>query len=224
MFLFWLGGHPTWSARACPRPTLIRRKYHKNRKSPEPSGSRDESLIRGTTLLISQWEIPSGSDKPYPGNGGNRVPLLRLRPFTEPTQEPDLRNLCTGSHRPPALCSIGTGKIFPSMSLRYIHLTLKHKRPRLSTDLHQKNVYKYTPRNQLSFCETVGLTFFVRRAKVCSSVQYIMAVTKTVRQSVLSESQRLVQADSSAPKDPSLPSRCAEDPRSQVHPLARVKG
>ena len=46
-------------------------------KAPEPLSSRDESMIRGTTLLIPLWrEIPSGSDKPYPGNGGNRVPLL----------------------------------------------------------------------------------------------------------------------------------------------------
>ena len=48
-------------------------------------------------------EITSGSDKPYPGNGGYRVPLLGLHPFTEPTQEPDLRIRRTGSHRPPAL-------------------------------------------------------------------------------------------------------------------------
>ena len=88
------------------------------KKSPEPSGSRDESLIRGTTLLAA-FAASSGSDKPYPGNGGTRVPLLRPRPFTEPTQEPDLRVLRTGSHRPPALCSIGTGKIFPSMCRKH---------------------------------------------------------------------------------------------------------
>ena len=85
---------------------------NKYKKSPEPFGSRDESLIRGTTLLISLGEIPSGSTKPYPGNGGNRVPLLRPCPFTGPTQEPDLRAQSTGSHRPPALWSMETGRIF----------------------------------------------------------------------------------------------------------------
>ena len=105
------------------------------KKSPEPFGSRDESLIRGTTLLISLGEIPSGSTKPYPGNGGNRVPLLRPCPFTGPTQEPDLRAQSTGSHRPPALWSMETGRIFPSMSFRCIQLTLKHKQTGLSTSL-----------------------------------------------------------------------------------------
>ena len=108
---------------------------NKYKKSPEPSGSRDESLIRGTTLLISLGEIPSGSTKPYPGNGGNRVPLLRPCPFTGPTQEPDLRAQSTGSHRPPALWSMETGRIFPSMSFRCIQLTLKHKQTGLSTSL-----------------------------------------------------------------------------------------
>ena len=77
----------------------------------------------------------SGSTKPYPGNGGNRVPLLRPCPFTGPTQEPDLRAQSTGSHRPPALWSMETGRIFPSMSFRCIQLTLKHKQTGLSTSL-----------------------------------------------------------------------------------------
>ena len=77
----------------------------------------------------------SGSSKPYPGNGGNRVPLLRPCPFTGPTQEPDLRAQSTGSHRPPALWSMETGRIFPSMSFRCIQLTLKHKQTGLSTSL-----------------------------------------------------------------------------------------
>ena len=116
------------------RPTGGCRKTN-TKKSPEPSGSRDESLIRGTTLLISLGEIPSGSTKPYPGNGGNRVPLLRPCPFTGPTQEPDLRAQSTGSHPPPALWSMETGRIFPSMSFRCIQLTLKHKQTGLSTSL-----------------------------------------------------------------------------------------
>ena len=97
------------------------------------------------------------------------------------------------------------------MSLRCIHLTLKHKQPGLSTALYKENVYKYTARNILSFCETIGLTFVHSRAKVWSSKRISQtAVTKTVRQSVLSESQRMVQADSPAPTDPSLPSRYSE--------------
>ena len=97
------------------------------------------------------------------------------------------------------------------MSLRCIHLTLKHKQAGLSTALCKENVYKYTACNILSFCETMGLTFAQCRAKVWSSKRISQtAVTKTVRQSVLSESQRLVQADSPAPGDPSLPSRYSE--------------
>ena len=34
-------------------------------------------MIRGTTLIISEGEITSDSDKSYPDNGGNRVPLLK---------------------------------------------------------------------------------------------------------------------------------------------------
>ena len=183
-----------------------------NKKSPEPFGSRDESLIRGTTLLISRGgEIPSGSGKPYPGNGGNRVPLLRRGLFTEPTQEPDLRIRRTGSHQTPALWSIGAGRIFPSLSLRCIQLTLNHKHRLLSTALNEKNVYKDTGGNSVSFCETRGLTFAVCRAKVWTLKRISQtAVTKTVRQSELPESQHLVRADSPEPSDPSLPSRCAE--------------
>ena len=148
-------------------------------------------------------EIPSGSSKPYPGNGGNRVPLLKPRSFTGPTQEPDLRARSTGSHHTPALCSIETGRIFPSMSLRCIQLTLKHKQSRLSTGFCQENVYKYTGGNSVSFCETRGLTFSVRRAKVWSSKRISQtAVTKTVRQLEFAESQRLVQADSPTPQRP----------------------
>ena len=111
------------------------------------------------------------------------------------------------------------------MSLRCIHLTLKHKQAGLSTALCKENVYKYTACNILSFCETMGLTFAQCRAKVCSSKRISQtAVTKTVRQSVLSESQRLVQADSPAPSDPSLPSRYSERGQRQGYPCARVKG
>ena len=66
-----------------------------NKKSPEPSGSRDESLIRGTTLLAA-CAAPSGSSKPYPGNGGNRVPLLRLRARLQDR----LRNQTSGAPAP----------------------------------------------------------------------------------------------------------------------------
>ena len=154
----------------------------------------------------------SDSDKSYPGNGGDRVPLLKaLASFTEPTQEPDLRARRIGFHHPPTLCNLGTGRIFPSMSLRCIHLTLKHKQPGLSTALHKENVYKYTACNILSFCETIGLTFVRSRAKVWSSKRISQtAVTKTVRQFGLPESRRLVRADSPSPSDPSLPSRYAE--------------
>ena len=180
-----------------------------NKKSPEPYGSRDESLIRGTTLLAAR-AAPSGSSKPYPGNGGNRVPLLRPRPFTEPTREPDLRIRCTGSHQPPALWSTKMGRIFPSMSLGYIQVTLKHKQKGLSTILVRKMYTEIQLEITFRFVKQWHLTFIVCRAKVSSSIQYTMAVTKTVRQSVLSESLRLVQADSPAPGDPSLLSRCAE--------------
>lgn len=97
------------------------------------------------------------------------------------------------------------------MSLLCIQLTLKHKHGRLSTVFHGGNVYKYTPGNTLSFCETNGLTFVVCRAKVWSSKRISQtAVTKTVRQFGLPESRRLVRAGSPSPQDPSLPSRCAE--------------
>ena len=39
-----------------------------------------DQKIRGTTLLISRGEIPSDSNKSYPGNGGNRIPLLGRAP------------------------------------------------------------------------------------------------------------------------------------------------
>ena len=90
-------------------------------------------------------------------------------------------------------------------------MTFKHKQLRLSTAFCEENVYKYTACNILSFCETMGLTFFACHAKVGAHRKYHRtAVTKTVRQSELSESQRLVRADSPEPEDPSLPSRCAE--------------
>ena len=49
------------------------------------------------------------------------------------------------------------------------------------------------------------------------------AVTKTVRQTGFTESQRLVRADRMVPYDPSLPSRSAEA-LCQVLTSARVKG
>ena len=58
-------------------------------------------------------EIPSDSNKSYPGNGGDRVPLLKATAsFTEPTQEPDFDVRPTGSHQPPALWSIKQGRFF----------------------------------------------------------------------------------------------------------------
>ena len=52
--------------------------------------------IRGTTLLIPTAGNPSsGSNKPYPCNGGSRDPLL-THAFTDPTRESDRQNL---SHR-----------------------------------------------------------------------------------------------------------------------------
>ena len=133
-------GWPVWFGWVVIRPGRrgqCRPPYGRITKTKNPRshvGSRDESMIRGTTLFISGGD-PSGSSKPYPGNGGNRVPLLRPRPFTGPTQEPDLRAQSTGSHRPPALWSMETGRIFPSMSFRCIQLTLKHKQTGLSTSL-----------------------------------------------------------------------------------------
>ena len=50
--------------------------FQGKQKALEPFGSRDESMIRGTTLLAPHGAA-SGSIKPYPGNGGNRVPLLK---------------------------------------------------------------------------------------------------------------------------------------------------
>ena len=61
-------------------PYRLEKHFSGNKKPPELLGSRDESMIRGTTLLISRREIPSDSSKSYPGNGGDRVPLLRRMP------------------------------------------------------------------------------------------------------------------------------------------------
>ena len=157
-------------------------------------------------------EIPSDSSKSYPGNGGDRVPLLKATAsFTEPTQEPDRPDRRIGSHRTPTLWSIGKGRIFPSMSLGYIQVTLKHKQEHLSTGFIRKMYTEIQGEITFRFVKQWGLTFDICRAKVCSSKRISRtAVTKTVRQSELSESQRLVQADSPVPQDPSLPSRCAE--------------
>ena len=103
------------------------------------------------------------------------------------------------------------GRIFPSVSLRYIHLTLKHKQPRLSTGLTVKMYTEIQGEITFRFVKQCALTIFVVRAKVGSHRKYHRtAVTKTVRQSELPESQHLVRADSPEPSDPSLPSRCAE--------------
>ena len=77
------------------------------------------------------------------------------------------------------------------------------------------------PEIPFHFVKQRGLTFDICRAKVCSSKRISQtAATKTVRQSELPESQRLVQADSPTPSDPSLPSRCAEQklPGASVFP------
>ena len=111
------------------------------------------------------------------------------------------------------------------MSLTYIHMTLKHKQPRLSTALVVKMYTEIQGEITFRFVKQCALTIFVVRAKVGSHRKYHRtAVTKTVRQSELPESQHLVRADSPEPSGPSLPSRCAEYYLCQAHPLARVKG
>ena len=167
--------------------------------------------IRGTTLLISRGRSLRTPISPIPVTGETGSHYWGVRPFTGSTQEPDLRIRRTGSHRPPALWSMGKGRIFPSMSLTCIHMTFKHKQHRLSTVFRGKMYTEIQGGISFHFVKQWGLTFVRSRAKVWTSKRISQtAVTKTVRQSVLSESQRLVQADSPVPVDPSLPSRCAE--------------
>ena len=87
------------------------------------------------------------------------------------------------------------------MSLRYIHLTLKHKQPRLSTGLTVKMYTEIQGEITFRFVKQCALTIFVVRAKVGSHRKYHRtAVTKTVRQSELPESQHLVRAGTADPE------------------------
>jgi hypothetical protein len=105
-----------------------------NKKVPEAnmaSGTKISSRYHPDYLRFI--EVPSDSNKPYPCNGGNRVPLLSFWLFTEPTRESDCLNLLhrfaptTGSLEHPKQAN------FPSLSLLYVFLSFNHKRGSLST-------------------------------------------------------------------------------------------
>ena len=149
----------------------------------------------------------SGSNKPYPCNGRTRILLLAYA-FTRSTQESDRQIHRIGSHHPPTLCKLQDKANFPSMSFYMV----EHIKPHPPWFVNSHHLKKYTlvafHQKKTVFCVNSlakrHLTFHRGHARILSIQK--KAVTKTVRQTGISESQHLVQADRTVPQDPSLPS------------------
>ena len=107
---------------------------------------------------------------------------------------------------------IPKGANFPSMSLRYVRMSLNHKHHHLSTGKKPKYLFL---KNLTKFCQKIPdslaekhLTFVRGHGRVLAIQK--KAATKTVGQQGFSESRRMVRAGSPMSTDPSLPSRRAE--------------
>ena len=103
-------------------------------------------------------EIPSDSDKSYPGNGGNRVPLLdeRFHGTDSGTRPPN-----PPYRLAPFAGSLGHWDREDFSFNVFVMYTSDIKAQTLPFVNHpeSKNVYRYTPWNTLSFCETMGVDF-----------------------------------------------------------------
>ena len=162
------------------------------KKSPEPcwlQGRIDDPRYHPVYL---PGEIPSGSSKPYPGNGGTRVPLLkRCR------SQDRLRNQTSGPAAPARTIRRLSGALERedfSINVFQMYTVDIKTQTRGFVNLFGAKMYTYIQGEiTCRFVKQAALTFCVYHAKVCSSMQYHRtAETKTVRQSELPESQRTV--------------------------------